>query len=103
MDRDYKTEYDSLIAENPIFLFMMGTPDQPRCGFSYRVVRILDELGVEFTAYDVSQDPEMREAVKELANWPTYPQLYINGEFVGGCEIVEELFREGELQELLSN
>lgn len=82
---------------------MKGTPDEPMCGFSYRVANILLNLEVEFDSYNILADPELREAIKEYASWPTYPQLYVNGEFLGGCEIIEQMFREGELEEIVKN
>jgi monothiol glutaredoxin len=80
------------IAENDVLLFMKGTPVFPQCGFSAAVVQILSELGVKFKAVDVLKDPEVRQGVKEFSNWPTIPQLYVKGEFVGGCDIVKEMF-----------
>ena len=90
------------IAENDVLLFMKGTPVFPQCGFSAAVVQILSELGVKFKAVDVLKDPEVRQGVKEFSNWPTIPQLYVKGEFVGGCDIVREMFQAGELQGLLT-
>ncbi|MBP9841297.1 MAG: Grx4 family monothiol glutaredoxin [Simkaniaceae bacterium] len=90
------------IANHPVILFMKGTKDNPMCGFSSRVVDILNDLGIEFETRDVLEDDELRSAIKEFSDWPTLPQLYINGEFIGGCDIVTELHRTGELQELLS-
>ena len=101
MTRNLKEEYNDMIKGNKVFLFMKGNREQPMCGFSFRVTTMLSELDVEYETYDILKDPELREGIKEFANWPTYPQLYVNGEFVGGCEIVEELYREGELKELL--
>lgn len=91
-----------LIDENPVLLFMKGTPDQPRCGFSMRTVAVLEQLGVEYAAVDVlpALDP-LRQATGEIADWRTFPQLYLKGELVGGCDIVEEMFDSGELAELL--
>jgi len=76
---------------------MKGTPDSPQCGFSATVVRLLVAAGIPFTAFDVLQDPGLREAIKEYSSWPTLPQLYIDGEFIGGCDIVEELYASGDL------
>lgn len=90
------------IAANPVILYMKGTADFPQCGFSSRVVEILNRCGVEFVAVNVLEDPEIRQGIKDYANWPTIPQLYINGEFIGGCDIVSELFANGELQKLLN-
>jgi monothiol glutaredoxin len=90
------------IAENDVLLFMKGTPVFPQCGFSAAVVQILSELGVKFKAVDVLKDPEVRQGVKEFSNWPTIPQLYVKGEFVGGCDIVKEMFEQGELDTYLT-
>ncbi|MBC7668012.1 Grx4 family monothiol glutaredoxin [Caulobacter sp. DWR2-3-1b2] len=89
------------VAENPVVLFMKGVPDQPRCGFSSITVQILDHLGVEFIGVDVLQDDELRAGVKAFTDWPTIPQLYIKGEFVGGSDIVREMFQSGELKTLM--
>ena len=91
------------VAENPVVLFMKGVPDQPRCGFSSVCVQILDHLGVEFIGVDVLQDDELRQGVKAYTDWPTIPQLYVKGEFVGGSDIVREMFQSGELKTLLSD
>ena len=90
------------ISSQEIVLFMKGNDKFPMCGFSATVVQILKNLGVEFKAIDVLQDPELREGIKAFTNWPTIPQLYIKGEFVGGCDIVKEMYQSGELQDLLS-
>jgi monothiol glutaredoxin len=97
-----KDKLEELIKENPVFLFMKGTPDAPRCGFSMRVVGVLDQMGVEYAALDVlpALDP-IREATGEIADWRTFPQLYVKGELVGGCDIIEEMADSGELAELL--
>lgn len=100
-NRELKKEYEEMINENKIFLFMKGYPDEPFCGFSMRVIRILEELDVKFGSCNILEDFEMREAVKTFSDWPTYPQLYVNGEFVGGCEIIEQLYRDDELAEML--
>ncbi len=86
------------IASSDVVLFMKGTPVFPQCGFSAAVVGILSNLGVKFKAIDVLKDPEIRQGIKEFSNWPTIPQLYVKGEFVGGCDIVREMFESGELQ-----
>ena len=91
----------STIGEHPVVLFMKGVPDSPRCGFSSVVVQILDHLGVEFAGVDVLQDPELRDGVKAFSDWPTIPQLYVKGEFVGGSDIVREMFQSGELKPFL--
>ena len=89
-----------LIADNPVVLFMKGTPQFPQCGFSGQVVQILDYLGAPIVGVNVLEDAEIRQGIKEFANWPTIPQLYIKGEFVGGCDIIREMFSTGELVEL---
>lgn len=90
------------IEANDVVLFMKGVAAQPRCGFSNQVVQILDHLGVEFRDVDVLADEQVREGVKAFSNWPTIPQLYVKGEFIGGCDIVREMFQTGELQTLLA-
>jgi monothiol glutaredoxin len=89
------------ISENPVLLYMKGTPVFPQCGFSAAVVQILTTVGVKFKGIDVLADPEIREGIKEFSSWPTIPQLYVKGEFVGGCDIVREMYESGELQEFL--
>jgi monothiol glutaredoxin len=89
------------IADHPVTLFMKGTPDQPGCGFSAVVVQILDHLGAEFVGVNVLQSDDLRQGVKAYSDWPTIPQLYVKGEFVGGCDIVREMFQSGELKTLL--
>ena len=89
------------ISANPVVLYMKGTPVFPQCGFSARVVQILSHVGVPFKGVNVLEDMEIREGIKSFANWPTIPQLYVKGEFVGGCDIVTEMFQSGELQTML--
>ena len=89
------------LAENDVLLFMKGTPVFPQCGFSAAVVQVLSELGVKFKSVDVLKDPEIRQGIKEFSSWPTIPQLYVKGEFVGGCDIIREMFEAGELGEML--
>ena len=89
------------IDENPVLLFMKGTPEQPMCGFSARTVAILQSVGRPFAAVDVLPDPRIRQELSALSNWPTIPQLFIDGEFVGGCDIVMEMYQSGELQQTL--
>jgi monothiol glutaredoxin len=89
------------IADNPIVLYMKGTPVFPQCGFSAAVVQILTTVGVKFKGIDVLADPEIRNGIKEFSNWPTIPQLYVKGEFVGGCDIIREMYENGELQDFL--
>jgi monothiol glutaredoxin len=91
------------VANNDVVLFMKGTADQPMCGFSNQVVRILDHLGVTYADVNVLVDQDIREGVKAFSNWPTIPQLYVKGEFVGGCDIVREMFQTGELKTLLAD
>jgi monothiol glutaredoxin len=86
-----------------VVLFMKGTPQAPQCGFSATVVKILSYLNVPFKGIDVLADPELRQSIKEFSDWPTVPQLYVKGEFVGGCDIVREMFEEGELKEFLAD
>jgi len=90
------------ISENDVVLYMKGTPVFPQCGFSAAVVQVLSHLGVRFKGIDILADPELREGVKVFSNWPTIPQLYVKGEFVGGCDIVREMFETGELVEFLN-
>ncbi|MGK7869157.1 Grx4 family monothiol glutaredoxin [Falsiroseomonas sp. E2-1-a20] len=89
------------IGANPVVLYMKGTPVFPQCGFSARVVQILSHVGVPFKGVNILEDQELREGIKAYANWPTIPQLYVKGEFVGGCDIITEMFQSGELQTLL--
>jgi monothiol glutaredoxin len=94
-------EIRKAIDENPVILFMKGTPDQPACGFSARTVAILQSLGRPFAAVDILPDPRIRQELSALSNWPTIPQLFVDGELVGGCDIVSEMYQSGELQEAL--
>jgi monothiol glutaredoxin len=97
-----KEKLEELIKENQVFLFMKGTPDAPQCGFSMRVVGVLEQMGVEYAALDVLPALEpLRQATGEIADWRTFPQLYVKGDLVGGCDIVEEMADSGELAELL--
>ncbi len=89
------------ITENPVMLYMKGNAMFPQCGFSARVVQILSHMGVPFHTANVLEDAELREGIKQFSNWPTIPQLYVKGEFVGGCDIVTEMFQSGELATLL--
>ena len=91
------------IADHPVVPFMKGTPVFPQCGFSAAVVQILTHMGVKFKGIDVLSDPEIRQGIKEFSSWPTIPQLYVKGEFVGGCDIVREMFEAGELSDFLKN
>ncbi len=90
------------VTQNPVVLFMKGTPDQPMCGFSGLVVQVLDHLGVTYVGVNVLQDNDLREGIKVYSDWPTIPQLYVKGEFVGGADIVREMFQSGELKPYLT-
>jgi monothiol glutaredoxin len=90
---------DNEVKNNDVVLFMKGTPQFPQCGFSGQVVQILDHLGVAYKGLNVLESPELRDGIKQYSNWPTIPQLYIKGEFVGGCDIIREMFQAGELQQ----
>jgi monothiol glutaredoxin len=90
------------IDSNDVVLFMKGTPVFPQCGFSAAVVQVLSELGTKFKGIDVLEDPSIREGIKSFSNWPTIPQLYVKGEFVGGCDIVREMYQTGELHDLMN-
>ena len=89
------------LKDNEVVLYMKGSPVFPQCGFSAQVVQVLSHLGVKFKAFNVLEDDELREGIKEFSNWPTIPQLYVGGEFVGGCDIVREMYQSGELAQLL--
>lgn len=88
---------------NPVVLYMKGTPVFPQCGFSAQVVQVLSLLGVKFKSFDILSDDELREGIKEYSQWPTIPQLYVKGEFIGGCDIVREMYQAGELAQLLKD
>ena len=90
------------VSENEVVLFMKGTPVFPQCGFSATVVQVLTHLGVQFKGINILEDPEMRDGIKEYSSWPTIPQLYVKGEFVGGCDIIREMFETGELLEFMN-
>ena len=99
---DIKQRIHDTVTGNPVVLYMKGNRQFPQCGFSARAVQILQACGVkDFVTVDVLADPEVRQGVKDYANWPTVPQLYIGGEFVGGCDIMKEMYQSGELQQLL--
>ena len=99
---DVKQKIKGVIESNNIVLFMKGTPDNPQCGFSMAVSNILKHLNVKFEGINVLENNEIRQGVKDFTDWPTIPQLYIKGEFVGGCDIVKEMFEKGELQKILN-
>ncbi len=101
-DAELKQKVEGLISSNPVLLFMKGTPEEPRCGFSMRVVQVLDAMDVEYGAIDVLPALQpLREVTSEIADWETFPQLYVNGELVGGADLVEEMYESGELAETL--
>lgn len=94
---------DKQVKSNKIVLFMKGIPEAPQCGFSAQVVEILRRCEADYQSFDVLADPQLRQGIKEYANWPTIPQLYVNGEFIGGCDIVTDLYQRGELEKVLSD
>ena len=100
---DAKERIDALVQGNNVVLFMKGSALFPQCGFSSRAVAILDHLEVPYETVDVLQDQEIRQGIKEFSDWPTIPQLYVKGEFIGGCDIIREMFQTGELQETLQS
>jgi len=100
MDNTTHDRIRQQVTDNSVVLFMKGTPVFPQCGFSATVVQILSHIGVKFKGVDVLADSSVREGIKEFSNWPTIPQLYVKGEFVGGCDIVREMFETGELQQM---
>ncbi len=102
MTPELKERIDSLVNSNKVFVFMKGTKLMPMCGFSNNVVQILNSLGVPFETCDVLEDPEIRQGIKVYSNWPTIPQVYVNGEFVGGSDVMIEMYQSGELQEMLA-
>jgi monothiol glutaredoxin len=100
---DIQTQIAEDVKNNPVVLFMKGTPAFPQCGFSSVAVQILTHLGAKFEARNVLADPELRDGIKTFSNWPTIPQLYVKGEFVGGCDIMKEMYQSGELQQFLQD
>ena len=96
-----RTAIQEAIAENPVILFMKGTPDAPACGFSARTVAILQTVGTQFAAVDILSDPRIRQELSAISNWPTIPQLFVGGELIGGCDIVTEMYESGELAQAL--
>ena len=100
---DTKERISGIVGENEVVLFMKGTPLFPQCGFSSRAVHILDHCGVTYESVDVLQDMEIRQGIKAFSDWPTIPQLYVKGEFVGGCDIIREMFQSQELQAHLTD
>tara|TARA_R110002110_G_scaffold91964_15_gene239300 strand:- start:502 stop:837 length:336 start_codon:yes stop_codon:yes gene_type:complete len=102
-DNPVFADIQKAVDENEVLLFMKGNPMFPQCGFSATVVQILSHLGVKFKGINVLEDMEVREGIKQFSNWPTIPQLYVKGEFVGGCDIIREMFDSGELEQLLAD
>ena len=103
MNENTKKKISDLIEKNEVCLFMKGTPDVPQCGFSLAVSNVLKHLGVKFTGVNVLEDNDLREGIKTFSDWPTIPQLYVKNEFVGGCDIVKEMYESGELAKLFES
>ena len=103
MSQDIFEKIKQQVEQDRVVLYMKGTPALPQCGFSQVTAEILRRLGVKFQTYDVLKDPALREGIKQYANWPTIPQLYVDGEFVGGCDIVRSMYESGELQKLVES
>ena len=101
MDATVQDRIQQEITDTPVVLFMKGSPVFPQCGFSAAVVQMLSQLGVKFKGIDVLSDPQIRQGIKEFSSWPTIPQLYVMGEFIGGCDIVREMYETGELKQVL--
>ena len=99
---EIQQKIDDQIKNNKVILYMKGNREMPQCGFSARVVQILDSLDVMYETVDVLLDPEIRQGIKDYSNWPTIPQLYVNGEFIGGCDICTELYQSGELESIVN-
>lgn len=100
---DLKDQIEKLLNSSKVVLFMKGNADMPMCGFSANTVSILRNLGVSFNTFNILNDPEIRQGLKEYSNWPTYPQLYVKGQLIGGNDVITEMFKNGELQEFLKN
>ena len=103
LNEEVKNKIENNIQKNDVCLFMKGTPDVPQCGFSMAVSNVLKHLEIKFTGINILEDSDLRDGIKIYSEWPTIPQLYIKGEFIGGCDIVKEMFENGELQKILSN
>ena len=101
MNENIKEKINNLLKENEVCLFMKGTPEVPQCGFSLAVSNVLKHLTVKFIGINVLEDPEIREGIKIYSDWPTIPQLYVKSEFIGGCDIIKEMFEKGEMQKKL--
>jgi monothiol glutaredoxin len=99
---DIKERIKQQIGSDKIVLYMKGTPQAPMCGFSAQAVRLLNATGAKFSSFDILSDPEVRQGLKEYSNWPTFPQLYVNGELIGGCDIMTDMYQSGELQQLIA-
>jgi monothiol glutaredoxin len=99
---DMKQRVEETINKSKVVLVIKGTPDHPQCGFTQRIVKVLRKYEVEFSHFNIFDDPELMQAIKQYANWPTTPQLWVNGKFIGGCDIVESLDASGELEKILS-
>ena len=102
MDAQLQSRIETLVASSPVFIFMKGSKLMPQCGFSNNVVQIFHSLGVPFETFDVLSDMEIRQGIKEFSNWPTIPQVYLNGEFLGGSDIMIEMYNSGELRETVT-
>tara|TARA_B100000282_G_C31491044_1_gene380295 strand:- start:57 stop:374 length:318 start_codon:yes stop_codon:yes gene_type:complete len=100
---DINEKIKTLINENNVCLFMKGTPESPQCGFSMTVANVLKHLNVKFKGINVLEDDNLRQGIKDFSDWPTIPQLYVNSEFIGGCDIIKEMFEKGELKKMLSD
>lgn len=100
---DINKKIESQLSDNKIVLYMKGTKEMPQCGFSAKVVQILNTFGVDYETVDVLADPEIRQGIKDYSNWPTLPQLYVDGKFIGGCDICVEMFQNGELEPIVKN
>ena len=101
MSDDINKQIEETLASSPVVLFMKGTPDFPQCGFSAQTVAALKQVGAEFASVNIFEHPELRESLKAYSNWPTYPQLYVKGELIGGCDIAIEMYHSGELKSLV--
>ncbi len=102
MDEAIKEKIENQVKNNKVFLYMKGTPDAPQCGFSGQAIGILKELNADFNSFNIFDDENIRQGIKEFSDWPTIPQLYINGEFVGGCDIMTEMYQNGDLAKALT-
>jgi monothiol glutaredoxin len=102
MDQAVVDRIKSQLAANNVVLYMKGTPDFPQCGFSAAAVQVLNAVGADFGTVNIFEDPELRETLKQFSNWPTYPQLYVKGELIGGADIIREMYQSGELQKVLA-